>query len=832
MKLIIAEKPSVARDIARVLGGGQNGPGFISCGQDIIITWCIGHLLQIAAPEQMNPAWKAWNARALPLIPTGLRFMHVPVNDDLGKQIDVIRGLMKGASEVVNACDAGREGELIWRHVVEHLGWQDRRVKGSRMWLRSMTPEAIKEAWEKRESASLPKYENLACAAKAREEADWLLGLSMTRAVTLANPRPTVKKGASVWSVGRVQTPVLGLIVRRDEAIENFKVETFWRVEVMFDGAKGLFGAWLDVPQSKDVFGDDLNRFKNKDVAEQAARSAASGIWDCKDEGKPGIERPPGLFSLGGLQQTMSRKAGWSAQRTLEIAQECYEKHKILSYPRTESAFLPSDFIPTADRIFSKVTAWLDLSGGVNPSNSEQAARLFDSNKVSDHYAIIPTETKPADELPETCRLLWETVAHGFALAFAPNAHFIKTERVLERSDGFHARTSGKVYKVEGWKSLAEIWLGKPQQEDEIGHSELVASNAQATSIKADAVAGKTTPPKPYDEASLLAVMENIARVLDGDDEEADSFREAISARGLGTPATRAGIIETLIARAFIERRTQGKKPVIKSTAHGRELIGFLNAHEVGKLALPDETARWEVRLQGIERGEETERSAFLSELVAELRSHLEKMHASIQGESAKRSGVALDVLCPKSGEPVLERATYYVFPGWPELKAWKEQRGRSISASDYAQGLEALEKGMSTPLVMFKSKAGNEYRAGLAWKVPGCELDFALPSQDGENVARPVPSGSQWNGEPIMETEKYFVALVGKKTGLRLKLWKRVSGRDMTAEDYLQVLQAKRDKSPPPVFEFWSEKKQKSFSAGVDLEQDGRVKFVFNSNA
>jgi DNA topoisomerase-3 len=728
MILIVAEKPSVARDIARVLHPSPiPKDGYLECG-NLAVTWCIGHLVGIAAPEAINPGWKSWNAASLPLVPPGLKFPLAPRNEDTAKQLRTIEGLMKSAKEIVNACDAGREGELIWRHVVQYLNCE--RTKATRMWLQSMTPAAIKAAWQERLPVTNARYANLAVSAQTREQADWMLGLNMTRAVTLALPRPEVKSGAAVWSVGRVQTPVLALIARRDLAIAQFKPLPFWKVNVDLEGSSGLFTAALDVPTTVMRFDEFVDRFLTEADAYEAAQQASSGSWTCIDTGTPGRELPPLPFSLSELQQFMARVHGWQAQRTLNVAQECYEKFKVLTYPRTESSCLPNDYLPTAERVFELVCAHLSLTS-ITPAKSLQGKRIFDSSKVSDHFAIIPTEIAPPNDMRGDALELWTIVAGRFVLSFAPSAEFIKTTRLLTRVDGLTGRASGKVYTNEGWLTLQKTLFGKDDEDEAIEVKALVNCDQTAQSIKAVVSAGRTTAPKPYDEATLLAVMEDVTRIMQNDSEEFEARKTAISARGLGTPATRAAIIEILVLRAFIRRTKSGKRPILRSTEAGRSLIAFLVDQGLENITLPEETAEWEIRLQGIESGSGMRREAFLGDLLETLTSGLGGMRKYI--ETRQKTA---------------------------------ESRG----------------------------------------------------------------TGLYWNDEEIREFPKCYRVLVGKKKQIRINLWKEVGGHQFTVEEYVLILTAMRNKSPLPSFDFVSAKTNTSFRAAVELEQDGKVRYVFDA--
>jgi len=639
VQLVIAEKPSVARDLARVLGVRPSGKGSFE-GTDRVITWCIGHLVELDEPASYDGRWKAWRMDTLPMVPAEFKLRAVPsTRDQLREVCELLRD--KRFSEVINACDAGREGELIFRYVYQLAG---SRIPIRRLWISSLTDEAIHKGF----AALRPgrELEALADAARCRSEADWLVGLNATRAVTIRHRRGD---NSTLFSIGRVQTPTLGILVDREKQIRAFVPKDYWLLKGEFrTAAGGTFGATFNVGK--------ISRFASADLVESVqARARAHGA--AEDACGPVVESlkqtktrepPPLLFDLTSLQRTANKRFGLSAKATLEAAQALYERHKILTYPRTDSRHLSTDMLKEMERIVGgveKIAEYAPFARVLLDNPARPGKRVFDDSKISDHHAIIPTgKTVDPKALGRDEQRIFDLVVRRFLGAFYPDAEFAQTEAVvrvgpssgevaglaaLATDDGdalttlppppdrFVAR--GRVRTVAGWQEVAGFGDdaddksdkpgkgGKKRKDDEDDDATMALppfAEGDRLSGEFSTVARKTKPPSRHTEGTLLSAMENAGRLVE--DEE---LRAAMKDSGLGTPATRAAIIETLLKRAFVVR--EGKHLV--PTPMG---IGLIEALPVQGLASPELTGQWEARLARIARREE-ERARFMGDIAS-----------------------------------------------------------------------------------------------------------------------------------------------------------------------------------------------------------------------
>jgi DNA topoisomerase-3 len=663
VQLVIAEKPSVARDLARVLGLRGAGKHAIE-GAGRVITWCIGHLVELEEPAAYDGAWKAWRLDTLPMLPTAFKLRPVPGTRD---QLRAVRELLRDRrfTDVVNACDAGREGELIFRYVYELAG---SRLPIKRLWISSLTDEAIRAGFARLRPGG--ELDPLADAARCRSEADWLVGMNATRAVTVSSraaaPRPRApqpprrgQKGKSdspLYSIGRVQTPTLAILVRRELEIRQFRPRDYWEVRGAFvpagtsaDAAEKVTATWGVAQPDGKAIRSRLGERALADGIVARGESAAGGPHG------PVVERlrqkrvrepPPLLFDLTSLQRTANRRYGLSATATLAAAQALYERYKILTYPRTDSRHLTGDMAKELPKLFGALAALPDYARFAEPlveNPPARSRRVFDDGKVSDHHAIVPTG-KPVrlDELPRDERRIFDLVARRFLGAFHPDAEFALTDVVIrvgppdteprvaaEPRDADAAadetflttlppppdryRARGRVRLVAGWQDVANIGQsGQPRAEGERGGRGDADGDAgptlpplvegQRLDGKFEVATKQTRPPPRHTEATLLSAMESAGREIA--DEE---LRAAMRDSGLGTPATRAATIETLIRRTFVARDAKNLVP----TDMG---IGLIDALPEKSLASPELTGTWEARLSRVARGEET-RAAFMADI-------------------------------------------------------------------------------------------------------------------------------------------------------------------------------------------------------------------------
>ena len=631
MQLVVAEKPSVARDLARVLGVRPTGKDAFE-GSEYVITWCIGHLVELDEPAAYEAGWKPWRLDVLPMLPTEFRLRAAK---HAAGHLKPVRALLrdKRFSAVINACDAGREGELIFRYVYQFAG---ARLPVRRLWISSLTDEAIRRGFATlRPGAQL---DPLADAARSRSEADWLVGMNATRAVTVRN---RAGGHTALYSIGRVQTPTLAMIVAREQAIRAFVPRAYWEVRGDFTTSEGrTFGAsWRH---------GEASRLARAELADQIVardRLVRAPVVESV-RGKTVREAAPQLFDLTSLQRTANRRFGFTATRTLELAQALYERHKILTYPRTDSRHLTDDLVGSMPDLFRAMAALPDYEPFATPllaSPPAPSRRVFDDTKVSDHHSIIPTGAKVRLEaLDRDEGRLFDLVARRFLGVFHPDAEFAITEAWLrvgaassapvtavQRSvpakdhearepivlteippspDRYLAR--GRVRLVAGWQAVAGI--DETRATDDKGEPVAILpalSEGQVLTATYVARAKQTTPPARYTEATLLGAMESAGKTIDD-----ETLRAAMKDSGLGTPATRAAIIETLLRRDFILRERQHLVPTETGT-------GLIEALPVASLASPALTGAWEARLARIARGEDS-RAAFMTDIaryVAEL---------------------------------------------------------------------------------------------------------------------------------------------------------------------------------------------------------------------
>ena len=662
MQLVIAEKPSVARDLARVLGMRGGGKHAID-GTGRVVTWCIGHLVELEEPAAYDPAWKAWRLDTLPMLPAAFKLRPVPSTRD---QLRAVRDLLrdKRFTEVVNACDAGREGELIFRYVYELAG---SRLPIKRLWISSLTDEAIRAGFARLRPGV--ELDALAGAARCRSEADWLVGMNATRAVTVSSrasaPRPRLagppgrgQRGqgdSPLYSIGRVQTPTLAILVRRELEIRQFRPRDYWEVRGLFaplgapaEAAEKVTAAWgVALPDGKAI----RSRLAERSLADEiVARGelAAGGPHGAVVERlrqKRVREPPPLLFDLTSLQRTANRRFGLSATATLGAAQALYERYKILTYPRTDSRHLTSDMAKELPKLFGALAALPDYARFAEPlleTPPARSRRVFDDAKVSDHHAIVPTG-KPVrlEELPRDERRIFDLVARRFLGAFHPDAEFALTDVVIRLGppdpepraaaeprdadagadetlvtalppppDRYRAR--GRVRLVAGWQDVAQLGQPRSAQGDRGDRGDVAdgdggptlppLAEGQRLDGKLEVLTKQTRPPPRHTEATLLGAMESAGRDISDDE-----LRAAMRDSGLGTPATRAATIETLIRRTFVARDGKNLVP----TEMG---IGLIDALPEKSLASPELTGSWEARLARMARGEET-RAAFMADI-------------------------------------------------------------------------------------------------------------------------------------------------------------------------------------------------------------------------
>ena len=726
--LIIAEKPSVAQDIARALGGfTRQGDYFES--DEYVLSSAVGHLVEIAAPEQFEVKRGKWSFENLPVIPPHFDLKPVARSED---RLKLLTRLIKrkDVSGLINACDAGREGELIFRLIAQHA---KAKQPIRRLWLQSMTPAAIREAFAhlREDSQMLP----LADAARCRSEADWLVGINGTRAMTAFNSRDG---GFYLTTVGRVQTPTLAIVVEREERIRRFVPKDYFEVRATFSAKAGTYeGRWFDPAFKRSDTEPDGRPERLFDGARAAAIAAACAgrTGTAVDEAKPKTELSPALFDLTTLQREANGRFGYSAKTTLSIAQALYERHRVLTYPRTDSRALPEDYLPLVRKTMAVLEDEPSLgrfarqvlaSDWVRPNK-----RIFDNAKVSDHFAIIPTEQLPKPgALSEAEHKIYDLVTRRFLAVFFPAAEYLVTTRVTT-VEGHAFRTEGRVLVNPGWQAIYQR-EGSADREKEAPTLPAVGPDEAVLADPVERLALATRPPARYSEATLLSAMEGAGKLV-----EDDELREAMGARGLGTPATRAAIIEGLVNENYLIREGRELLP----TAKAFQLLTLLRGLGVTELTAPELTGEWEHKLAQMERGK-LDRSTFMHD-IGEMARQIVERAKNYQADTVPGDYATLRTPCPKCGGEVRENYKRFACTQC-DFSITKVPGSRQFEIEEVETLLRERTLG---PLQGFRSKMGRPFAAILKLSADHkLEFDFGQGSGDGEGDDAEAPdfSGQQ----------------------------------------------------------------------------------------
>ncbi len=732
--LVIAEKPSVGQDLARVLKGPfQKKEGWLE-GPEYVISWAVGHLVQLAEPDEYDPKFKRWRMDDLPIVPD--RFKLVVRDERSRKQMSVVSKLLArdDIAEVVNACDAGREGELIFAYLYEKAK-ADKPVR--RLWLNSMTSAAMKQAFNSLRPAA--EFARLEQAARSRSEADWIVGMNATRAATI---RLRSSFDGAV-SLGRVQTPTLAIIARREEEIRAFKPEPYWLVDATFEAPPPVGD---QAPQG-EAGGERtyVGRFHARTGGTGKARGpriaseleATAIVEAChgregtitKLEKKEQREKAPMLYDLTTLQREANNRYGFSAKRTLAAAQRLYEEHKALTYPRTNSRYLTSDMVSEIKPIAELVGAHPEYTKGaqyVTGLDLLPLARVVNDAKVTDHHAIIPTRSEHVlDKMGSDDRRIFDMAARRFLAVFHPEAVFENT-RVettvpaeeapadgaqadgVQADGGYVFRTRGRLLLVPGWRGVYDEVAAEDRsksEEDEGADQELprLEQDERVRTREIASARKETKPPRRYSDASLLGAMETAGKLV-----EDDELREAMKDSGIGTPATRSAIIERLIAVGYVER--DGRALV--ASEKGLNVIRLLNEHA---LTSPGLTGSWEHRLGKIERGEDS-REDFMSDIAGFAKETVKELDETLKDVRIPRARLGP---CPVCGHEIVENRKGYSCwaredPGCGFV-IWKAKAGKQLPL---AVARELIKTGYTArPVTGFRGRSGRSFRARLAMR-------------------------------------------------------------------------------------------------------------------
>ncbi len=720
--LIIAEKPSVAGDIAKALGGFKKVDDYFE-SDGFVISSAVGHLLQLSVPEQFEVKRGKWTFANLPVIPPHFDLKPIEKNES---RLKLLTKLIKrkDVDALINACDAGREGELIFRYIVQHA---QSHKPIQRLWLQSMTAAAIREGFEhlRTDASMLP----LADAAVCRSESDWLVGINGTRAMTAFNSKTG---GFQLTTVGRVQTPTLAILVEREEKIKKFVSKDYWEIHGTFAAKAGEYtGRWFDEKftrdktDKKDGEADHLKpeRVWELKLAEAIRDKCLGKPGIVTEESKPATQLSPLLYDLTSLQREANGRFGFSAKNTLGLAQALYEKHKVLTYPRTDSRALPEDYIATVKKTLGSLadtTGYSTFADQILKSDWVRPnKRIFNNAKVSDHFAIIPIGPPPKN-LSEPEQKLYDLVTKRFLAVFYPAAEFQVTTRIT-RVESEPFKSEGRVMVNAGWMAV----YGREAQTDETPTLAPVQPSEVVKTEKVEVQANQTKPPARFSEATLLGAMESAGKLID--DEE---LREAMSEKGLGTPATRAAIIEGLIYEKYLVRNARELQP----TAKAFSIITLLRGLDIPSLCSPELTGEWEFKLNLMARGK-MKRDEFMKEIADVTRDIVAKAkrHESdtVPGDYGK-----LNVPCPKCGGEILENYKKFQCQKC-DFALWKIVAGRQLEISEIE---ELLTKGKVGPLQGFRSKQGFPFAAiikmGAEFKP---EFDFGNDQPKEGEASAPV---------------------------------------------------------------------------------------------
>lgn len=811
--LIIAEKPSVANDIARALGGFTKHDEYYE-SDEFVLSSAVGHLLEIAAPEEYEVKRGKWSFAHLPVIPPHFDLNPIAKSES---RLKVLTKLMKrkDVDRLINACDAGREGELIFRLIVQHA---KAKQPVQRLWLQSMTPQAIRDGFAHLRSDN--DMQPLADAARCRSEADWLVGINGTRAMTAFNSKGG---GFFLTTVGRVQTPTLSIVVEREEKIRRFVPRDYWEVRAEFACAAGFYeGKWFDPKFKRDEFDPEKrdSRLWSLPAAETIVAACRDQIGTVSEESKPSTQLSPLLFDLTSLQREANGRFGFSAKNTLGLAQALYEKHKVLTYPRTDARALPEDYLATVQSTLEMLKESHNYlphakqvldKGWVKPNK-----RIFDNSKISDHFAIIPTLQAPKS-LSEPEQKLYDLVVKRFLAVFFPAAEFRVTTRITEVA-GHHFKTEGKVLVEPGWLQVygrdaegADANLVQVQKDEKVKTDEIAA------------VTLVTKPPARYSEATLLSAMEGAGKLV-----EDDELREAMAAKGLGTPATRAAIIEGLLGEKYLVREGRELIP----TAKAFQLMTLLRGLGVKELTAPELTGEWEYKLSQMERGN-LGRDAFMQE-IARMTQQIVKRAKEYDSDTIPGDYATLETPCPNCGGQVKENYRRFACTKC-EFSISKIPGSRQF---EIAEVEELLREKTIGPLSGFRSKMGRPFSAILKLSFDDetknykLEFDFGQDQGGDEGEApdfsaqEPVGACPKCNGRVFEHGMSYVCehSVANPKT-CDFRSGKVILQQEITREQMAKLLADGRTDLLP---NFKSSRTGRNFKAFLVKQPDGKIGFEF----
>jgi len=810
--LIIAEKPSVAGDIAKALGGFKKQDDFYESDQ-YVLSSAVGHLLELCVPEQFEVKRGKWTFAHLPVIPPHFDLQPIDRN---AARLRLLLKLIKrpDVDTLINACDAGREGELIFRYIVQYSKAK-KAIK--RLWLQSMTPAAIREGFAQlRDDATMRP---LADAAVCRSESDWLVGINGTRAMTAFNSKTG---GFHLTTVGRVQTPTLAILVEREDRIKNFVPKDYWEIHGTFAAKAGEYpGRWFDEKFTKKNGDSDLKPERVWDAkSAEAIRAKCLGKPGIvTEESKPTTQLSPLLYDLTSLQREANGRFGFSAKTTLSLAQALYERHKVLTYPRTDSRALPEDYLATVQTTLGMLehTSYGTFAGQILKRGwVKPNKRIFNNAKVSDHFAIIPTSLAP-NHLNELEAKLYDMVTKRFLAVFYPAAEFLVTMRIT-RVEGEPFKSEGKVMTNAGWMTV----YGKEVQTDDTPTLVPVQPNETVQTTNVEVIATQTKPPPRFTEATLLGAMEGAGKLVE--DEE---LREAMREKGLGTPATRASIIEGLIYEKYVLRQGRDLQP----TAKAFSLIALLRGLEIPELSSPELTGDWEFKLLRMARGQML-RPEFMQEIADMTRKIVAKAKQH-ESDTVPGDFGTLKVPCPKCGGEIHENYKKFQCQKC-DFSLWKIVASRQLEIPEVE---ELIAKRQVGPLQGFRSKLGKPFSAVITL-TPELEpkFDFGQDRPDANGTAAPVDFTGQEPvgkcpkcGARVFDTPMNYVCekAVGPKQLCTFRSGKIILQRPIERAQMQKLLETGKT----DLLEKFISKKGRPFKAFL-VAKDGKVSFEFEERS
>ena len=829
--LIIAEKPSVATDLSKALAKtlgkftkkGKSRDAQYFENDDAMITSAVGHLVELKMPTGPNGKNLPWKFDVLPAIPK--TFALQPIEQTEGRLRHVLKlARSKAVTKIVNACDAGREGELIFQYIMD-IGKIDKPVE--RLWMQSMTTGAIQEAWTNLRQGE--EMQNLSDAAKCRSESDWLVGLNSTRALTCFRSR---HGGFNITAAGRVQTPTLAILAKREKEIQAFKSTPYAEVHASFGVAAGAYDSkWIDLEFKKDERNPHgrAERIWDKERAQKIAERCMGKTGTVKEEKKPTKQIAPQLYDL----TTLQREAPFTAKGTLGLAQTLYERHKMITYPRTDSRYLPEDYMPNVKEIVgelaksnSSLADW--AQDAIKNDRLQFQKRIFNNAKVSDHFAIIPTGR--VVKLDEPAQKLYDMIAKRFLAVFFPHAEFEVTKRITTIDHGAEKdtfRTDGKILVVPGWLGVYGRKPGVGAGKDELC---VVQEGEEAKALEVEMLEKETNPPARYTESTLLSAMEGAGKLV-----EDDELREAMSERGLGTPATRAATIEGLIRQKYITR--DGRELI--ATGKGVRLIDLLEEMEVKPLTSPSMTGDWEAKLRRMEQGELNrdtfmqEIAGFTEQVVSKARSHYE--------EIISRPFPDLKCVCPNCGAKDLKQtdATYECRDPECKFRISKyiagrhltEEEAKELFTTKFLEQRDGFVSRFNRPFeaaLELKQQVSKTGKLGK-WKTEFV-FDSDLESVDDLTEDQLLNEVTLTNGKKakLYETEKAFMVpeMTTKDNPDGFRLGKTILQKELTASDVEKMLTEGKTALLPG---FISKKTKRAFAAHLTLDPEtAKIGFEF----